>query len=201
MLEVPGKLVFFAFSLRSFRDQVKSFFLLDPLEHDSISSGYAYSLVLLISIWAANFAASVAARMVTVNVLSALWDIAVKSPMRVLGLVCLVLFYLLVSKLYSSFFDDGSFKQSYFYVSMLSSVHLPLFVFVLSVPSKAAWKFVPYAVLMGLQGLVAEYLTRKSIVPSKSPELRRSCAYLTAISCAAHVVFYALVMFPLLVDY
>lgn len=197
---VPGKLAFFVFSIRKFKDQTKSFFLLSPVGMNSVSSGYVYSMVLLVSIWIANIAALAGARILTMNMLHALWDITFRLPMKITGLLSLLFFHFLVSKLYSSFFDDGSFSQVYFHISMLASVHHPLLVFALSIP-RLSWKFTPCAMVMCVQGLVAEHMTRRSILSAKSTEPEQGWTCLIAISCIVHAVFYALVMHPLLVDY
>ncbi|ELA41528.1 uncharacterized protein VICG_01392 [Vittaforma corneae ATCC 50505] len=106
--------------------------------------------------------------------------------------VFVILFSVAISLVYSLFLKDGKIKLSYVYMSLLSSVHLPLSLFLAYLKSSKD-PFSVCTIVMVIQGLISDYLSRASVKYKEDEPIKNRMGFILT-SLGMHLAFYALIL-------
>lgn len=200
-----------AFELKQFKkykssvyriiNDVKNFFFLLSIDMPDEENIALKSVFITVLVMILNFTAFAWARMITVNILGAIFGIFWGIIWKSIGFCIMIGFYFFVSLYYSILLDGGAFDYSLYYVGVLSTIHLPLVVFITNVPLlKFLMKpFYIDRILIVLQAFVSDYLMRKTILGNSDISFRKYMIS-TAFTLSCFVLYYYIIIHRLLIS-
>lgn len=182
----------FSFSIAAIKSHMKAYFLFSPVHTDELKTSILNIIFLSIVLATLNFFGFLGAKLLNLNVLEVVYDIFTAIFVKSLLFIFVILFSLCVSLVYSLFLEDGTIRLSYVYMSLLSSIHLPLSLFLAYIKnSKDPLSLC--TIVMVIQSLISDYLSRASVKYKEDEPMKNRISFILA-SLGMHLAFYALIL-------
>lgn len=178
---------------------IRYFFVLKPIDSANFRSDKVNCIILTVIIVILNFTAFICAQMITINFIGAFIKITLGSAKRLLGMAIFAGFYGLVSLLYSIFYDNLNYLYSYYYIGILSTIHLPLLSFAINVPRHFKWMKTFHHILLAVESLISETLTRRSILGGRDVDKKKKMITIVSSIVGFQLFYYFFVYYFLLV--
>lgn len=187
-MEFHNKLMRYHFSFPTVCSHIKHFLILKPIPVAEMTLSYLNAAAIFILLSVSNLGGYVCSRMLNINLFQAVGDVVVGIFLKVYFSFLILAFAFLISKGYSMELGSGKIRFSYFYASLLSTVHFPLSIFLINI-EKRNKTYPVLALLLVLQGLLAHWLMCQSAGQVAFPTKKYRFALL---SIGAHVVFFSI---------
>jgi len=182
-------------------NDVKNFFFLLSIDMPDEENIAFKSVFITVLVMILNFTAFTWAKMITVNILGAIFGIFWGIIWKTIGFCIMIGFYFFVSLYYSVLLDDGAFDYSLYYIGVLSTIHLPLVVFTTNVPLFGFFirPFYVDRILVVVQAFVSDYLMRKTILGNSDISFKKYMIS-TAFTLSCFVFYYYIIIYRLLIS-
>lgn len=194
MVDESTKFLLFNPSIFSLKGHFLDFLFFKPISYDNIKVDFVLCTALVLLNTFLITVAHLTAKIIGLKIFEVVLLFPVKAIIILFGALAISLFYSLISVVYSKIFDNGKFKLSYFYIGHLSSIHLPICVFIVIIlKSYSLARFLHFPI-MTAQAIISEYLVRTSIIADRIVDDPKKKAYVTIFSCIVFILFYCLVV-------
>lgn len=144
-------------------------------------------LVILLALFNTLFFAL--SQLLNINILVGFFRFILSFFTKIFLVILQVIFSILVTKVYANFLNNGTMKFSYCYISILSSVHLPITLFLMRIGDPKAFFSFP-SCLMLLQSILSDHLSRSSV--DRCNRETRTMFILSSLTL--HIAFYLLLL-------
>lgn len=187
------KFEIFTFSPQKLRTHVSSFLLFKPLPVSKLKATLPAVVILIAILGVFDFISILGARILNINLLVAILDSLDVFFRKSFFFLFQVGFSIGVSKVYAFFLNEGDMKLSYSYLSLLSSVHLPLTLFLANVRKSHSFFSLGTALMM-IQAFVSDYLSTSAVMEEKGKIKEKGLLKFHLISLTMHIVFYVFIL-------
>lgn len=176
----------FHFSPSRVYTHIKSFLFFKPIICSEISPSYFNAVFLILLTLIFNYIAYIGARMLNINIVEVFKDIILATILKIYLPLFVALFSILVSKIFSMALDTGKLNFTYFYTSLLTTVHFPICIFLTNLKKKKINHAFIIAI-MTIQGMLSHWLMCRAT--EQNPFSLKKYK-LIVVSCLAHVFFF-----------
>lgn len=184
---MPVKMV--EYTLWDMKEDIFLFFIFTPPKYSTLSIGILQIISLFILYFVSSIIVFSIADLFVVRVTEFIYHIFSKLLPRLIGCGFLVLFSIAMSIIYGWLIKE-SFRLSFVYVSLLSTIHFPIFVALSAVLKTDSSKFILNITFLFIQGLISQYLMNKSILANKTSDMRLRKLFAYTILCIIFSGFY-----------
>lgn len=188
-----GGSLLFSLSISAVKSSILSYFIFSPVQASDLKSSVPNMICIAVILSLLNLAGFLAAKAFNINIVKAVYELIASIFTKSLISFVIVIFALLMSLVYSLLVKSGRlFSASYMCMVMLSSVHLPLVLFLRFF--KDDQKLLGMGtVIMFAQGFIADYMCRSAIGYKENlTGQRRGVLIVTSLAC--HLLFFGVVV-------
>lgn len=182
----------FSFSFRSIKADFSSFLFFKPTKVDNLSSSIPNVVCYIFICGFFNFIGFLCAKIFNINIFEVIYDIISALIIKSFFIVFIVIFAVGMSVVYSFFIEESRFNLSYIYLFILSSVHLPIFLF-LAFLINTQGILSTGNIIMLLQGLIADHLSRSAVSYKEDEPLRNKKSFILT-SLGLNLLFYGIIL-------